>query len=211
MTTSSVDKLKEQIESIPATLSNALERRAKAQIEVARLKRQISKLEAEIEREGNEDDNDEADDSDDLEDELALLKLESEFKTLKLQVSEAEDKAEMEFRSSAPKPTNEHVKAAVGSDPEVSRLRRECLKAEEAVRERKLTLQRERRIAREARPITRFRSRTAALPENEEMAALQEELLAAQAELILAESEVEAGQVTLDTYKMLVQIESLNR
>ena len=211
MTTSSVDRLKEQIESIPATLSKALERRAKAQIEVARLKRRISKLEAEIEREVDEDDNDEADESDGLEDELALLKIESEFKTIKLQVSEAEDKAEMEFRSSAPKPTNEHVKAAVGSDPEVIRLRHECLKAEEAMRERKLTLQREKRSAREARPIARSRSRTAALPENEEMAALQEELLAAQVELILAESEVEAGRITLDTYKMLVQIESLNR
>ena len=206
MATSSTEQLKEQIESIPTILRQALERQAKARIEVARIEAQVDKLEAEIAREGGPNDDDNLDEGDDLEDDLALLKLESKLERLKLEVTEAEDKAELEFRESASKTTEGLVKAAVGNDPNVIRLRRECLEAKEAARIQKITLQRERQAAREAKLEARRVTRVAVEPENAEVSALQERLMLAQDEVILADVEVDVTQAMIETYKMLVQL-----
>jgi len=207
MPVSSSDQLKEQIESIPATLRKALERQAKARIAVARLEAQINKLEAEIERENSQKENDSPEpEYDSLEDELELLKLESNVERLKLQVTEAEDKAEMAFRESAAKTTEGQVRAAVGTDPTVMRLRRECLDAKESARERKITLQRERQAAREAKLQARYATSVDIAPENEKISALREKLEQAEEEVILADVEVEVSQAMVETYKMLVQL-----
>ena len=205
MPASSSDQLKEQIESIPAMLRKALERQAKARIGVARLEIQISKLEAEIERENSLKDNDDLE-HDDLEDDLKLLKLESNVERLKLQATEAEDKAEMAFRASISKTTEGHVRAAVGNDATVIRLRRECLDAKEAARERKITLQREREAARKAKLEAQYETGDDVVPGNERISALQEQSVEAQEEVMLADIEVEVVRTMVDTYKMLVQI-----
>jgi len=203
MPASSSDRLKEQIESIPVMLRKALERQAKARIAVVHLEAQISKLEAEIEREDNQKDIDNFE-SDDLEGDLELLKLESNGERLKLQVTEAEDKVEMAFRASTAKTTEGHVRAAVGSDPTVIRLRREGLDAKEAARKRKITLQRERQAEREAK--LQASARVDIVPENEKISVLQEQLEEAQEEVILADVEVEVVRTMVDTYEMLVQL-----
>jgi chromosome segregation ATPase len=207
MAASSVDQLKEQIETLPATLRAALERQARARIAVAQLEAQIDKLEAKIAYESSERNGED----NDLEGELALLKLETTLERIKLRLAEAEDEAELEFRSSALKTTEGHVKAAVGTDQTVSRLRHELLDAKEAARARKITLQHERQIARIAEHGARFALRTADAPENQELPALQDELASAQEEMLLADVEVDVAGATIDTYRMMVQVESLEK
>ncbi len=207
MPVSSSDQLKEQIESIPVVLRKALEQQAKARIAVAHLEAQIGKLEAEIERENSQEDNDDDDSEyDELEDSLELIKLESNVERLKLQVTEAEDKAEMAFRASIAKTTEGQVKAAVGTDSTVMKLRNKFLDAKEAARERKITLQSEQQTARAAKLEARYATRMDVPPENEKLHALQEKLEAAEDALILADVEVEVIRTTVETYKMLVQL-----
>src|SRR5205085_9472160 len=199
------DQLKEQIESIPARLRQVLEQQATARIEVARLEAQIEKLEAELAIENNSMDDSNLD-VDSLEDELALFQLESTLRQLKLDVEEAENKAEIECRASPGKITEGHVKMVVASDPNVMRLKRECLKAEDAVKEKKLRLEHEQHVAREAKAEVRRKTRIAIEPENEEMSSLQSQLISAKETLIHVDLEVEVIRATMDIYQMLVQL-----
>ncbi len=210
MDTSATDQLKERIEALPGTLRAALERQAKARIEVARIEARMDKLEAEIARETIEiDGEDDVSFDNGLEDDLALLKLETASERVKLQMTEAEYKAEMEFRSSM-KTTEGHVKAAVGVDPVVNRLRHELLDAKETARVRKVTLQRERQIAHIAEHEARSASRDAIAPENQELAELSEKARLAQEEILLADVEVSVAGAMIDIYRMIVQVESLS-
>ena len=202
------DELKERIQSLPTDLRKALERQARAKIEIARLEAQIEKLQAQIDKDDNSNEDDEDSSSNvSLEDDLELLRLESAVKHLKLELSEAEDKAEIEIRRSAGKVTEAHVKAAVGIDPNVCQLKHALLDAEDAARERKITLQRERQLAREARLEARYSREPVIEPENPEMEALESKLAKVQEELTLADLEVQVIRTTIDAYKMLVQLE----
>jgi predicted RNase H-like nuclease (RuvC/YqgF family) len=113
-----IDELKERILALPASLQEALERQAKAYIAVAHLEAQITKLEAEIERQEDQDNDLDNDESDSLEDNLEFARLEAKVERLKLKVSETEDRAEMAFRALG-KTTDAQVKAAVGSNLDV--------------------------------------------------------------------------------------------
>ena len=142
------NELKERIQSLPAELRKALERQARAKIEIARLEAQIERLQSElIKRIAQKENEDDSLGDDSFEDDLELFNLESAVKHLKLEVTEAEDKAEIEIRRSPVKITEGHVKSAVGTDLNVGKLKHALLDAEDAARLRKMTLQRERQFS----------------------------------------------------------------
>jgi chromosome segregation ATPase len=201
------EQLKEQITSIPSELQKALEQQAKARMAVAHLEAQISKLEVEIERAGEEEDND-TPDYDGLEDNLELLRMESAVERLKLKVTEAEDKAEIAFRKTTEKITEALVKAALGTNPTVIELRNKLLDAKEAAKERKVTLQNERMKAREAKLEAMYSARKDTSPEYNKLFELQEKLSTAEDALTLADIEVEVVRAKIETYKMLVHLEN---
>lgn len=208
------NELKERIQSFPAELRKCLEQQAKARIEIAHLKAQIDKLQAEIDEEKGLRDEDEVENdsvvNDYLDEDLEQLKLESAVKRLKLELIEAEDRAEMEIRQSSGRVTEGHVKAAIGTDQNVCRLRRALLDAEDAAKMRKLTLQHEKRLMREAEleaRAARYSQQPVIEPENPEMSALQARLWEMQTELAYADLEVEVVRTSIDTFRMLVQLE----
>ncbi len=209
MPLSSVDELKEQIQFLPATLRAALEQHAKAQTDVVRLETQIEKLQATIETENKTKDDDDDYSSDGLEDDREQLKLEQDVERLKLKLSEAEDKAELEIRQSATKFTERHVAAAVSADANVSQLRHSLLDAKEAAKTRKVTLHRERQLARIAE-LEERRNPEIEL-ENPRLLELQSRLAEAEEKVIFAELEVEVARTTIDTFKMLVHLEEMNK
>ena len=207
MSTLSSEQLKEQITSVPNELQKALEQQAKARMEVAHLEMQISKLEAEIEK-TSEEDKDNAPDYDDLENNLELLKMESAVERIKLKLTEAEDKAEIEFRRNTEKTTEALVKAALGTNPTVIELRNKLLDAKEAAKERKVTLQNERMKAREAKLEAIYKTRQDTAPENDKLFDLQEKLSSAKDVLMLTDIEVKVVLAKIETYKMLVGLEN---
>ena len=125
-------------------------------------------------------------------------------------MTEAEDKAEIQFRASTAKATESHVKAAVGIDPTVIKLRHKYLDTKEAARERKVTLQRERQAAREAKLAAKYNSNHVSKAdvshENEKLLALQTKLAEAEERVALADVEVEVARAMIETYKMLVHL-----
>ena len=208
MATSATSNLKEKVQNLPSLLRTALERQAKARIAVARLEAQIAKIEAKKELQDEDDDGIITNSTDDiLDDDVALIKLETKLERLKLELSEAEDKAELEFRTNESRVTEGYVKAAVGSDPVVTRLRRGLLDAKEAARIRKATLQRERQLARLAEQEKRFELRRTAVPEDDRLSELRDKLHEASEELILADVEVFVAHATLEAYQILVKTE----
>jgi chromosome segregation ATPase len=200
----SLEQLKEQIIALPEQLREALMQHVDAQLEVSRLEGQIEKLKAQLE--GQEE---EADDDSNEDEDVGLIKLETKIDKLKVKLDEAEYKAELEFRRENPKTTEGHVKAAVGDNQEVNRLRLEIIDAKEEARIKKVTLQRERRAAWEDRVQARRAARNRIEPESDELNALQESLERASSKAMMAEAEVEALRAKLDTYKLLVMLEGV--
>lgn len=201
---SSSEELREQIALLPNLLRKALEQQGKALIGVARLESRISKLEAEIESE-DEDELPASVDST-IEDDLKLLKYESNVERLKLSVIEAEDKAEMAYREITAKSTEGQVKAAVGTDQSVIKLRHEHLDAKDAAREWAIKLQNKKLLARTARIEARYESRADESVQSDKLSALQEQLDVATEELSVATIEVEVLRTTVEIYKMLVSL-----
>ena len=143
MAITTIDELKEQIALLPGQLGDALNRQVRAQLEVNKLQEQVVKVKARLKEQSAEEEPEE-----EVEDEnIELIKLESNLERLKVKLGEAEDRAEVEFRRETPKATESHVKAAVGNNAEVNRLKLEIIDVKEESRIKKITLQRERRAA----------------------------------------------------------------
>lgn len=195
-----IEELKEEIYSLPDKLNRALERKVRAQVEVSRLETAVEKLEVRLKQEKEQS---ESQDNDDNEDEdTELIEMETELKKLKVQLDEAESRAELDFRRNTPKTTENQVKATVCADENVSRLKLELIEQEVKVKTKKQTLQRERREA----WLTRRPSVRHVEVESTELDSLQEELATAESKLMMANIEVETFQTKLDTFKMLVQL-----
>lgn len=219
---SATTNFRDKLENLPVLLRTALDRRARARIAVAKLKAEFVKLQAQLKIQGEAEESEDFDSADVtvatpagnapvvddiLESDLSLINQESKLEHLKLELTEAEDKAEIKFRASESRVTEGHVKAAIGSNPDVARLRREVLEAKEALRIRKATFQRERSVAqaeqRDAQMFARYEEPV--VIEDVRLVSLREKLLTANEELILAEVEVEVAVATIDAYKMLSQ------
>lgn len=205
MPITTVDELKEQIAILPMQLREALNKQVRAQLEVNKLEERVEKLKAQLKAQDDEEQPEEEGEDENVE----LIKLESKLERLKVKLNEAEDRAELEFRRETPKATESHVKAAVGNNAEVNRLKVEIIDVKEEARIKKVTLQRERRAAWDARIQGRLAARNKVEPQSEELDALQTQLYEALFESMMADAEVEALQAQLDVYKMLVQLEAI--
>jgi len=209
-----IDELKEQLILLPDQLRQALARDAEVRFKAERLVESVEKLREKLKNQEAENDDEEESDDDSEDDDIELIKIESNRDRLKAKLAAAEDKAEIAFRRENQKATNEHVKAAVGNDEDVARLRLELIDANEECKIKKLTLQRARREAMNARLEARReawrRGRNSPEPESEELDKLEEEHTEALRKVMEAEIEVEALRAKLDTFKILVQLESIS-
>lgn len=205
MTITTVAELKEKIAILPKQLREALDNQVRAQLEANKLQEQVEKLKAQLKSQDDEEQPEEEGEDENVE----LIKLESKLERLKVKLNEAEDRAELEFRRETPKATESHVKAAVGNNAEVNRLKVEIIDVKEEARIKKVTLQRERRAAWDARIQGRLAARNKVEPQSEELDALQAQLYEALFESMTADAEVETLQAQLDVYKMLVQLETV--
>ena len=206
-----IEELKEQLTVLPVQLKQALSREAAARFKGDRLEDSIEKLKENLKNQIDE--NVEGEPDEEIEDDdIELIKHESEYDRLKAKLDAAQDKAEIEFRRDNPKATNEHVKAAVGNNTEVGRLRLELIDAKEECKIKKIALQRARRQAKEERLIARRDSwrRREPEPESEELVELEDEKAQALREAAEAEVEVEVIRAKLDTFKLLIQLEGLS-
>jgi len=195
-----IEELKEEIYSLPDKLNHALERKVKAQVEVSRLETAVEKLEARLKQEKEQSEDQDNDDNGD--EDTELIEMEAELKKLKVQLDEAESRAELDFRHNTPKTTENQVKATVCADENVSRLKLELIEQEVKVKTKKQTLQRERREA----WLTRRPPARHVEVESTELDSLQTELATAESKLMMAGVEVETLQTKLDTFNMLVQL-----
>lgn len=207
-----IEELKEHLTLLPDQFRQALARETEATFKANKLEASVEKLRDRLKSQSKEEDEDEPDD--DSEDEDAeLIKLESAHDRLKVKLQGAEYKAEMAFRREYPKATNEHVKAAVGNTPEVERLRLELIDAKEKSKLKEVTLQRARREAMNARAEARrelwLRRREKPEPESEELNRLEEEYAEALRIAMEAKDEVEVLRAKLDTFRLLIQLESI--
>ncbi len=184
MDTNSLTKASTEIET---ELREALSRQAAAEIAQIEISDRVTRLEAIVEAEQEaasaalEAEDDDAGD-DDLDENAELIKMETKAEKLKYRLSEAEDKAEVEFRGSGAKATDQHVKAVVGSNADVIRLRDEYLDAKEAAKLRQMEIRRERTAAREeamrvARESTPSLIQTPIETENSKLLAAAEDAL----------------------------------
>lgn len=206
-----IEELKEQLTVLPEQLKQALSREAAARFKGDRLEDSIEKLKENLKNQVDE--NVEGEPEEEIEDDdIELIKHESEYDRLKAKLDAAQDKAEIEFRRDNPKATNEHVKAAVGNNTDVGRLRLELIDAKEECKIKKIALQRARRQANEERLIARRDSwrRREPEPESEELVRLEDEKAQALREAAEAEVEVEVIRAKLDTFKLLIQLEGLS-
>ncbi len=145
-----------ELQSLTTQLKVALEERAAAQIEVGRLEN----------REEMQDDG-----------RFTRSKERLAHERLRIQLEEAEGKAELLHRSSYPKATESSSRAAVRSDPEVVRLKLALLELDEQELDRRK-----------------------ANPDDD----LSKQLLEARERLIKAKAEVDAVQQALETYRVLI-------
>ncbi len=145
-----------ELETLTTQLKVALEERAVAQIEVNRLEN------LEQMQDGGR---------------FTRSKERFAYNRLRIQLEEAEGKAELQHRSSYPKATESSARAAVKSDPDVVRLKQALLELDEQ----------------------EF-ARLKASPEDD----LSEKLLKARERQIKAEADVEAVQQALETYRILI-------
>jgi hypothetical protein len=199
-----IDELKEQLNLLPEQLRQALSREAAARFKADDLEDSIDKLKEKLKDQNEE--NDEGEPEEESEDnDIELIKLESEYDRLKAKLDAAQDKAEIEFRRDNPKATN-------GNNTDVSRLRLELIDAKEECKIKKITLQRARRQANEERLIARRGSwrRREPEPESAELERLEIERAQALRDAADADVEVEMIRARLDTFKLLIQLESLS-
>ncbi|MDQ1610427.1 MAG: hypothetical protein QOG00_358 [Pyrinomonadaceae bacterium] len=201
----SLEQLKGQITVLPDQLRDALIKQVNAQLEVIRIEAQVDKLKSQLEEQREDEETDDGGEDDDV----GLIKLETKLERLKVKLCEAENRVELEFRGKSLKTTEGRVKAEVGSNQEVNRLKLEIIDVKEEARIKKATLQRERRAAWEEQVQSRHRARNKVEPESEELNALQDRLDGASSKEMMAKVEVETIRAKLETYTLLVQLEGI--
>jgi len=198
MTTS---ELKEQITVFTAEYKNALERQTEAILEYGRLEDNLKKRQNEFSL-ANET---EESNSGESEDENAeIIDLEAKLEKLKLELLHAESEVELEVRRTHARATESHIKALVGTDGNVHRLRNRIVDGKAYIKTKKAEINRERKENWEKQK--QKRTQTKFQPESEELIALQEKLALAERENLLANDEVEVLKTKMETFKLLVSL-----
>lgn len=186
-----VKELKNQILLLPDLYAKAVENQTQAFLEVQRLEHEVAKLENHLSREENNEINI-SDDTD-----IELINLELELERLKLNLAKAENSVELEVRVSNAKVTESHVKAFVGTDSEVSRLRNEIVESKARIKIRKADIQRKRNEIWEKRRVKRQKV------DSEDIDILKDLLLLAKKQLTIFNDEVDVLKIKLETLTLL--------
>ena len=181
--------MRDRLEALPEILREALERAAEARQRLAQLDR-LSEQEEEssgVERGGG--------DSFDYGESADELKAKQDIDRIKLDLDLAEDQAALACRTELGKTTDSHVRAVVGSNPEVVRLKRALIDAQG----RYDTAKAERRLK-------RYQQRDRLHPTNRNLDTYYTERLQVQRALDAAEVDIEVARMCLETYKLLIAI-----
>jgi chromosome segregation ATPase len=196
-----ISELKEQLISFTAEYKAALEKQTQAVLNYEKLETGLKKLQNELAL-ANEV---EEANSGEIEDENSeIIDLEAKLEKLKLELLYAESEVELEVRRTHARATESHIKALVGTDANVHRLRNRIIDGKAYIKTKKAELSRERRENWEKQKQKRTQAKIQ--PESEELTALQEKLFLAERESLLANDEVEILKTKLETLKLLVSL-----
>ncbi len=198
MTTS---ELKEQIASFTAEYKTALERQTQAVLEYEKLEHDLKKLQNELQL-SNE--NEEANSDESEVENAEIIDLEAKLEKLKLELLYAESEVELEVRRTHARATESHIKALVGTDVNVHKLRNRIIDGKAYIKTKKAEINRERKENWEKQRQKRMQAKRQ--PESDELTALQEKLDLAERESISANDEVEVLKTKLETLKLLVAL-----
>lgn len=191
-----ITELKEELISFTAEYRRALERQTQIVLEYEKLQRELEKFQHELLATQDEATNSaESEDSE-------TIDLEAKLEKLKLELAHAESEVELEVRRTHARATESHIKALVGTDEKVHRLRNRILDGKAYIKTKKAEIERERGENWEKQK----RLQATLQPENEELFALQEKLASVRRENLLAGVEVEVLRKKLETLKLLVAL-----
>jgi chromosome segregation ATPase len=196
-----ITELKEQLISFTAEYKIALERQTRAVLEYEKLETELKKLQNELSltKEMEESDSGESEDEN-----SEIIDLEAKLEKLKLELLHAESEVELEARQTHARATESHIKALVGTDANVHRLRTRIIDGKAYIKTKKADLNRERKEIWEKQK--QKRAQTKLQPESEELTALQEKLALAERESLSANDEVEVLKTKLETLKLLASL-----
>lgn len=198
MTTS---ELKEQIISFTAEYKTALERQTTAFLESEKLERELKKLQNELLLTSEADESNLGESEDEN---VEIIDLEAKLEKLKLELLYAESEVELEARKTHARATESHIKALVGTDVNVHRLRNRIIDGKAYIKTKKAEINRERKENWEKQKLKK--TQTKLQPESEELISLQEKIVLAERENILANDEVEVLKTKLETLKLLATL-----
>lgn len=196
-----IEELKEELASLPNQYKIALEKQTQQILETERLEREIVKLKKTLSSENDTDDNEWIDG------ETILLDLETNLEKLKLKLSHTEYSVELNSRKTGEKVTESTVKALVGTDEQIYKLREQLIDEQANLKTKKSELNRQRQERKEKERISHRQKRST--PESQELDDLENQLSIVRNDLLSANDEVEELKFRLETYKLLVSLESL--
>lgn len=189
-------ELKEELISFTAEYRSALERQTQIVLEHEKLQRELERFQHELLMTQDEETSSGESESSEI------IDLEAKLEKLKLELAHAESEVELDVRRDHARATESHIKALVGIDEKVHRLRNRVIDGKAYIKTKKAEIERERRESWEKQK----RLQAKLQPENEELFALQEKLASARRENLLADVEVEVLRKKLETLKLLVAL-----
>ena len=202
MSIKTINELKEEISLLPIQYKQAVEKQTRTILEVDRLKQEIEKLKKTLFSENEADETEIIDDTDDTE----LINLKRDLDKLKLNLTRTECNVELNARKENLKATESHVKALINADEDVYKLREQFIDEQAKIKTRESELKRQRQERREKERVSYRQSR--AIPKSQELEDLETKLFTAISEQYSANDEVEVLKVKLETYRLLVGLES---
>lgn len=199
-----ITELKEELSLLPNQYKQALETQTQTILEAEKLKREISKLKENLLSKNGTDETELVDETDDN---IEFISLETNLEKLKLKLAQTEDGVELNVRKTSEKVTESYVKALVGTDEKVCQLREQLIDTKATLKVKQSELRRERSERYEKQKLTRPKMN--AKPESEELDDLEIQLISAESQQFTANDEVEVIKFKLETFRLLVGLESL--
>ena len=196
-----ISELKEQLISFTAQYKAALERQTRAVLEYEKLEDDLKKLQNELTLTSEIDEINSGENEDENSE---IIDLEAKLEKLKLELLHAESEVELEARRTHARATDSHIKALIGIDANVHRLRNRIIDGKAYIKTKKAELSRERKENWEKQKQKRTRAKFQ--PESGRLADLQEKLFLAERESLSASDEVEVLKTKLETLKLLASL-----
>lgn len=203
MAIKTIEELKEEISSLPEQYKKALEKQTQKILEVEKLERDISKLKRTLSLENETETNEDFDDTDDIE----LIDLETSLEKLKLKLAQTEYQVELNARKTTEKVTESHVKALIGTNEEVYKLKEQFIDEQAKLKTKKAELKRQSKERWEKERLSRRHTKNT--PDSDELDNLETQLFITKLEQFSANDGVEVLKIKLETYRLLVGVESL--